>query len=322
MISRMAMTRVHICAIACLGTMCLALSACAVPAQDSAVQTTEAAPAEAAAEATTEARDESQDLQTGVFFATSSPVKELAQTLARLFQDSRTLQITEASANNALIVRGTPDDLEEVHQLLKTLDRPKQMASFSVIVFRATTPMAEADLPKGSLQDVASAVKKMENEEMGYVVNRVQMTALEGISTMMQVGQRKGVETNSMTTARGRQSQVEFMEVGSLLQVTHRVNPDDSILTEFNYTLSRLDPSASAGGDSEEEGGRRMFQVPNVETLTYQSTVRLENGQAIMVTGNLEQDSNESGSSYYIFVGADLIESDRAVVFRSHTDDR
>jgi type II secretory pathway component GspD/PulD (secretin) len=155
-----------------------------------------------------------------------------------------------------------------------------------------------------------TADKLAELDKAGHVksLSRFRISALENNPSMVQFGERVSVVTGRVAFpgrgegARGfAQESVAQEQIGTMINLTARVDEDESILVELKAEQSRLTPSPAkpAGEDAAAASVPRQ----GTETITSHTTVRVPPGKTV-VAGSKTTKTEQGTVQTWILVSA------------------
>ena len=149
-----------------------------------------------------------------------------------------------------------------------------------------------------------TAERLAELEKAGQVasLSRLRLSALENVPSVVQFGERVAVVTgrSNFGGGRGSQEMVSQENLGTVVSVTARVEPDQSVVMELSAEVTRLAPTpARAEGDNAE----RATEYPKTTTLMAKSTLRIPPGKAVVAGGKTTK-SAEGTTQTWVLVSA------------------
>lgn len=235
-------------------------------------------------------------------------------------------------ADNSLLVKGTPEGIEELHDLIKKLDiAPKQVSIKAEFVEISTSNSSQLGIewnvqrlgsvfqtqfnPSGNVIFGYASGNVMANLRTQVLQNKAKLINAPIISTMnntwASINIQKTIpywtsssyygQNNTQTT-----QQVQGMEIRSTLGVMPRVNGDGSI-TVF------LSPEVSDQGEM--YTGPNGEQLPAVNSQYLETTRRVMNGETIVVGGIIRKTENNSVTGIPLLKDLPLV----GTLFRSTT---
>ncbi len=232
----------------------------------------------------------------------SVPASDLANTLLQLLgaegkavpeASKRSVVIVADSISNSLVIGGPPDAVEEVVPLVEQLDRPAAMVQLEVLI--AEAPAVElAPVPGAPNPEVKKArggagpPRIFEKPQKMEVLVRARLTTLDNQPAFLHVGRREARISGTTVSAMGRASSVTMENVGTIVGFTPRVGSDRAVTMEIDVEDSQLGrPEEGATLAAPKEG--EPVRVPNTETFTAQATLRILDGQTVVLGGLARQ---------------------------------
>ena len=129
-------------------------------------------------------------------------------------------------------------------------------------------------------------LKAMQSDGRLEILSRPQILAADNQPATIDVGQRVPVVTGSRVTERGDSiNTFEYQQVGILLEVTPRINPDGIVKMDVSPTIS-----AMASSSVEIAAG---FTVPIINSRSASTAVSVEDGQTIVIGGLISTEDNQ-----------------------------
>ena len=240
----------------------------------------------------------------------NSPAGDVAQTINEMLRNERAAGPSPAGevvivpdvVSNSLVISASPQTVEEIVELVKELDAQPSMVVVRVLMaeivsegkssddvllddlsaFVEDRPDADKKGSKpillGSHDAALAMVKKLAGQKGVEILARSQITALDNQSAYAQIGRR----VPRASTARGdKPAGVEYENVGLILGVTPRINPDGMVTMEIDFEKSEI-------GDVADDG-----LAPPIETIRVQTTVSVPDGQTLILGGLVAESGNE-----------------------------
>src|SRR5215469_11778644 len=245
-----------------------------------------------------------------IFVALDSPPKrkELEQNVVRTFYLSNTSQPSELQdvattirtvlevtrimpipGQSAIVVRGSPDQIEVAEKLVHDLDKPRPEVVVEVAILQITRDEVHnlGFLPPTSasvvLQDPSSSsssssinLNKLANlnandfqvtlskaelnllfsDSQTKLLQNPQIRAKDGQKATLKIGERVPVATGSFTSGTTSTSalvntQFQYLDVGVNIDVTPRVQADGTVTLKLAIEVSAVDSTTTIGGISE-----------------------------------------------------------------------
>jgi len=102
------------------------------------------------------------------------------------------------------------------------------------------------------------------------------------------VGRREARVVGTHVSAGGRMNQVNLENVGTIVNVVPRVGPDRVVTLDLKVEDSRLGPLEEGTIVSAPSQGEPV-RTPNVDTFTAQTTLRIPDGETLVLGGMVRQ---------------------------------
>ena len=241
-----------------------------------------------------------------VFRLRAIPAIDAAGTLEQVFRaegkvvprDVATKQavIVPDAVGNSIVVSGPPEAVEEIGQLIETLDHPAAMVRLEVVIVETPAEPSGAVATKDSGGDQLRAVPKPEYME---VLVRGELTTLDNQPAFLQVGRRESRLVGVAMNAMGRTNSISPEDVGTIVRITPRVGPDRAVALALTVEDSRLGPAEEGIVVAVDKEGQET-RMPNTETLMLQTTVCIPDGETVALAGMTRQ--AKSGKKRLILV--------------------
>jgi hypothetical protein len=230
------------------------------------------------------------------------PATDLANTLLHLLgaegkavpeASKRSVVIVADPISNSLVIGGPPDAVEDVVPLVEQLDRPAAMVQLEVEIVEA--PAAELKPVLGTLKaelqkpgGAPAYPRTFEKPARMEVLIRARLTTLDNQPAFLKVGRREARVIGTSVSSIGRASSVSFEDVGTSVGFTPRVGPDRVVTMAIDVEdsqLGRPEEGATLGASKEGE----PIRAPNTETSNAQATLRILDGQTVVLGGLARQ---------------------------------
>ena len=230
----------------------------------------------------------------------NSPAMDVAQAINETLRNERLVGpsssgevvIVPDAISNSLIISGAPQAIKEIVGMVKELDAETPMVAIRVlmaeIISEGKTSVILDDLSafveKGSdarkkgtkpillaSHDAALAmVRELAGEEGVEILARVRVTTLDNQSAYIQIGSRVPV---GPAGGRDKSGRIQSENVGLILGVTPRIDPEGAVSMEIDFEKSELGDAA----------GRES--APPIETIRVQTTVSVADGRTLVLGG-------------------------------------
>lgn len=237
-------------------------------------------------------------------------------------------KLTAVPSQNAIIVRGTPDQVMLAGKFVEDLDKAKPEVIVEVAVMQVTRDRIKNlgfNLPTStsltmtggatsggtgsstvSLNSLTSinannfsvtlpsvtANYLMSNSDANLIQNP-QIRALDGQKASLKIGERVPIAVGSFTAGSTATSalvntQFQYIDVGVNIDITPTVHGSDEVTLKVSLDISAVDSEVSIGGISQPVIGQRKIE----------HTIRLKEGEVNLLGGLMEDSSTKSLSGY------------------------
>ncbi len=181
--------------------------------------------------------------------------------------------------------------MAEVTRLLSALDRERQVLQFEVLLVEREIAAAAREEDKsetgqteplaGPIDEVLKRVSAAESKGSMTVLNRFSLTSVEGQKAMAQLGMRLPRITGVSIAQRGRANTVTLETIGTMLQLTSRMQPDGVVTVEVEFEKSY--PGGPEEGTvlykDDRPGGDEPTTTSPIRTLILRQTLELRPGE-------------------------------------------
>ncbi|MDR3717917.1 MAG: cohesin domain-containing protein [Bryobacteraceae bacterium] len=277
-------------------------------------------------ESATKRRDY-EDHVTRVFYLqniTSAPELQEVMTAVRTVTNVR--NIFPVSSQNALVIRGTTDQIELAEKIILDIDKPKSEVLVDMIVLEVngdkTRNLAATVAPGGLNMTAASTpgggtttpLSKISHLGLGdwtttmpsallqatltdtraKILTTPQLRGIEGQKASLKIGDRypyaSGSFSSPTATTSGvayAQTQFQFADIGVNVDITPRIHGSDEVTLQVDFEISNISSTIDVGGVSQPVIGQRKVN----------HIIRLKEGEAALIGGLMQvtQTSNRSG---------------------------
>ena len=196
---------------------------------------------------------------------------------------ARHVVIVPEAIGNSLLIGGPPDAVDEVRKLVEELDQPAVMVLLEVVI---------AEAPAGE-------VKPAQTKTLA----RVRLVAANNKQASVAFGRKEPIIKDIVVTQAGQINSVEYLQTGTLLGVTPRVRPDDTVVFEIDIIDSRLG-SQQEGAAISGSKDNVILRTP-IESIHASSTLCLRDGEMAVLGGQPPQ--AEAGEQVLILVTPHVI---------------
>src|SRR5215472_13085647 len=263
----------------------------------------------------------------------SSPadLQEASKTISALLDLTR---VQLVPAQNAMIFRGTRDQLVLAEKLLADLDKPKPEVVIEVAVLEVdrnrlktigTNPPTSVSVqvvPPGTSASISGAsLSFLMSDSNTKVIQNPQVRAMDNEHATLKIGDRIPVATGSITpgTAGGISplvsTQFQYIDVGVNVDITPHIHSEHDVTLKMALEVSSVTGQTNIGGISQPIIGQR----------TVQQQARLGDGEVSLIAGILEDTDTKSLGGYpylskipilkYLFAQEDKERQETEVVF-------
>lgn len=277
-------------------------------------------------ESVTKRRDY-EDHVTRVFYLnniTSAPELQEAMTAVRTVTNVR--NIFPVSSQNALVIRGTADQIELAEKIILDIDKPKSEVLVDMIVMEVngdkTRQLAATVAPGGlnmtatstpgggtstPLKGIASLglgdwtttmpsglLQAALSDTRAKILTSPQLRGIEGQKASLKIGDRypyaSGSFSSPTATTTGvayAQTQFQFADIGVNVDITPRIHGSDEVTLQVDFEISNISQTIDVGGVSQPVIGQRKVN----------HIIRLREGEAALIGGLMQvtQTSTKSG---------------------------
>ncbi len=206
--------------------------------------------------------------------------------------DDPKVTVAVDAVSNSLLLRGMPEQLENLQAILRELDQPVRQ-------FHLQSLLAEVALPEdappgaGSITqevvegDLDQALANLKQRRELRMVARPELMVSDNQPAFLQLGNRVPRLTGTSVSNRGMTNSVSMENVGTILGVTGRVSDDQIITLEIDVEASYLGPEEEGTPVATSE--QQVIRTPAIHTCSVQTTVALKNGQTVLIGGMVYQ---------------------------------
>ena len=213
------------------------------------------------------------------------------------------------AGQKAIVVKGTPEEIEAASRLLNNLDRkrPQIMVDVKLVeidrqkvkdlgftweVGGVTGAITFGELSLGGTMErqdlVEVTLNALTRENKAHLVGNPRILTLSGEKATITVGDRvpyrniQGVDEAGHVIPGG----VEFLDVGVKLEVT-------PLLTEDQMILVEVKPEVSSSSEREYYLAGQRYTDPQVKTRLAETTARLKSGETLVIGGLIRSEDIE-----------------------------
>jgi general secretion pathway protein D len=234
--------------------------------------------------------------------------------------------IFPVSSQNALVIRGTTDQIELAEKIILDVDKPKSEVLVDMIVMEVngdlTRQLAATVAPGGlnmtatstpgggattTLKGIASlglgdwtttmpsaTLQAALSDTRARVLTSPQLRGIDGQKASLKIGDRypyaSGSFSSPTATTSGvayAQTQFQFADIGVNLDITPRIHSADEVTLQVDFEISTISSTIDVGGVSQPVIGQRKVN----------HIIRLKEGEAALIGGLMQvtQTSVKSG---------------------------
>ena len=165
---------------------------------------------------------------------------------------------------------------------------PQMLANYGMSKFPTNSP-GGLTVSAGN-QSVELLIRTLKNKNCATVLSRPHIMTLENLQGRVQVGSRVPYQTGQTIANNGSvTNNIEFQDVGVILEITPRVTPDGMIVMFVNATSSKLGSLADGANGGATEGGEATFEQRPIDTTTAQTAIMAKSGQTVVFSGLLQE---------------------------------
>ncbi len=199
--------------------------------------------------------------------------------------------IVPCIVENSLLISGAPEAVEEVRGLLEKLDQPAAMLMLEVEIGLAPVGEAKpAESPKSKAKSRAAANEPFrlpQRPEKMETTGRVRLVTLDNQPALVRMGSRvPRVTGTSLSSVGGETRSTTLDNVGLLVGITPRIDPDGAVVMQIDVEQDQLGPENE--GIPISAAGGNVLRSPRIDGASVQTTVRIANGQPL-VLGSITQ---------------------------------
>ena len=250
-------------------------------------------------ESVTKRRDY-EDHVTRVFYLnniTSAPELQEVMTAVRTVTNVR--NIFPVSSQNALVIRGTADQIELAEKIILDIDKPKPEVLVDMIVLEVngdvTRNLAATVAPGGlnmtatstpgggtstTLKGIASLglgdwtttmptalLQATLTDTRARILTSPQLRGIEGQKASLKIGDRYPYASGSFSSPTANtsgvayaQTQFQFADIGVNVDLTPRVHGSDEVTLDVDFEISNISQTIDVGGVSQPVIGQRKVK--------------------------------------------------------------
>ncbi|MFP5228854.1 MAG: secretin N-terminal domain-containing protein [Acidobacteriota bacterium] len=238
---------------------------------------------------------------------------EIQTVLRNLFQTAR---INGVASQNAIVMRGTPAELQLAKMLIAGLDEPRPEVLVDITVMEVSrdkmreiglSPPTSLTVNSGSSQTLnqightsaysitvgQAAAEFLLTDSDTRILQNPRLRALDGQKADLKLGEKLPVATGSYTiptstTAAAAETQFQYLDVGVNIEMTPAIHADRDVTLKLAVELS------SENGTENLEG----VNEPIISQEKADQVVRLKNGESTILAGLLQKQVSQTVSGW------------------------
>ncbi len=243
----------------------------------------------------------------------TSDFTDVQTALRNVFQAAK---IYGVASDNAIVMRGTPDELQLAKMLIASLDEPKSEVLVDITVMEVSrdkmreiglSPPTSLTVNSGSSQTLEqightsaysitigqAAADFLLTDSNTRILQNPRLRALDGQQASLKLGERLPVATGSYTYATGSTSaaaetQFQYLDVGVNVEMTPQIHPDRDVTLKLTVDVSSENGTENLDGVDE----------PIISQQKAQQIVRLKNGESTILAGLVKNEVSQSVSGW------------------------
>jgi type II secretory pathway component GspD/PulD (secretin) len=195
--------------------------------------------------------------------------------------------IVPETINNWLFISGPPAAVKEVQGLVSEIDQPAPMVRLEVLMKEVPGDKGTYSVDTGSAEIKTakdeSSKNTSEKKDNGELIMRGEVCALNNQPATIKIGRQEPRISGVIQSTTGKNNSYNYTNVGTTIHLTPRIAPDGTVAVQLDIEDSRSGPMEEGVVISEQKD--QQVRTPNTEMLTYQSTLRLQDGRPMMIYG-------------------------------------
>jgi general secretion pathway protein D len=273
-------------------------------------------------DSTTKRKESEQNILMTYYLTNLAQTSDLQDVIGTLRTTLEMTKLTAVPSLNAIIVRGTPDQVAIAGKLIDDMDKARPEVVVEVAVMEVTrdrlhtlgttlpTSQSIAMTAGGTagsatltaLQSINSSnftvtlpqatVTALFSDSKSKLLQNPQIRATDGQKATMKIGQRvpiaTGVSSSTLTSSALTQTQFQYIDVGVNIDITPHVHANNDITLKISLDISAVDSEQTVGGVTQPVIGQRKIE----------HEIRLKEGEVNVLAGMLEDSDSDSSSGY------------------------
>lgn len=250
------------------------------------------------------------DLKRAMILLNHSAAKEVAEVLSKHFKGEAEIEPAPESTGNMLLIRATPDILQEIERTVAELDKRPKTIDIDVVLFDVITGKEDMEAEKflksigetdlnAKIGVVAEQLEQLTKKNKLGQVRHLELTGFENRKLSAQLGEEKPFKTGVNVNPMGKQiANIQYRSVGVLVRATPRVSPENQVVVDFDIQDSRMHTP---------EDGVQIGTGPASEFVmtAFTSKMTIPSGKVVLAKGT--RSISKSGNSVvWILVSAKI----------------
>ncbi|MBN1853357.1 MAG: hypothetical protein JW829_11555 [Pirellulales bacterium] len=143
-----------------------------------------------------------------------------------------------------------------------------------------------------SSESVSVLLRALQESRRLEVLSRPQVMAIDNQFAAVQVGQRVPVIRSAQVNETGQVNTVDFEDVGLIIRVQPRVNPDGLVVMQIETENSKVGPEAEGIPVSISSTGQ-VVRSPRIDIVAASTTVHALSGQTVVLGGLITKKTSD-----------------------------
>ncbi len=208
--------------------------------------------------------------------------------------DQLVADVIPDAITNSLLIRGTEEQLEEIHSILGQLDQPQPQIRLKTLLAEVALPEPPEDgagataAYRVSDGDLNQVIQELRERGELRVLARPELLVVDNQPAFLQIGQRVPRITGRANSRGSVSNTIQLENVGTLIGVTCRVTDQGSIIMEIDLERSHLGPEDEGTPLSVEPDGGEI-RMPVIHSVNLQTTVTLKSEEIALIGGTVYQ---------------------------------
>jgi general secretion pathway protein D len=250
------------------------------------------------------------------YLKNASQQSDLNDVQTALRQVFTTARLFAVPSQNAIMMRGTPDELQLARMLISALDEPRPEVLVDITVMEVSrdkerkiglSPPTSLTVNSGSSQTLnqigrssaysisvgQAAVDFLLTDSDTRILQSPRLRAVDGQKAVLKLGEKLPVATGSYTyatssTSAAAQTQFQYMDVGVNVEMTPAIHSNLDVTLKLSVEIS-----AQSGTSTIDN-----VQEPIISQERAEQVIRLKDGETTILAGLLKQSISHSVSGW------------------------